>query len=277
MRNFVLSVCFAFSIIGSCLLVRADLPTMFAVKLSFELKNGSKVSGFFPAGAYGGCRYSKERKQYLTQNPSSSGEAEIELGKYLMGNIRDLWSSEVLDIYRNIYKLNYLPVNKKKRHCGEGEYANDCQSTGRISFVGVLKSEGTQVKASSIKNIKVESCQDFPGEVAPTVELQNNTELELLKTPAKAFYTVEHFPEGNVSLISYNDKFDTPEKLKLLLKDFLKNNLSEKLYKSGESCPWNDEKHAEECWWDGIYSREKEFKKKYSQQNIILLIYHVTD
>lgn len=78
----------------------------------------------------------------------------------------------------------------------------------------------------------------------------------------------EVYPEGVVSLISYNPKFASFNKLDKLLSEF-----SEKY----PAFPDTHEPATGSLMLFSIYEHEKEFRKDFLPKGVLLLVYHVPD
>lgn len=163
-------------------------------------------------------------------------------------------SSRTIRVYKEIHALNYSPKRKKDMKCDEIE---------RNSFLGVLDSDVVEIEKSRIGNVRVTGFRE--GDIAPLLVLKRD-ELEWLRNPAKALFSVENYPEGVVALISYNDDYNTPEKLETLLRGFIDT-------KKSLSIP------ADAGWWYPIYdaSSEQEFRKSFLPGDVLMLLYHVSD
>lgn len=250
---------FTLLVIGNSLCY-ADIPITYVVNSELELSNGTKISGFLESGGYGGCKYSKKEKQWKIFVFESDSGKEVSLTdeyffKHFIQNKNELFS-----IYRKIYNLSYLPKSRNKI-ISEAS----AQDFMRTSFTGVLDSEEVKINPLLVKSARVLKCKEL--NVAPVVIL-NKEELDLLMKPSNAFFSVEHYPDGNVSLISYNSQWDTPDKLQTLLKEFIAKQKPVKRPEDYDEDPY---------YWYPIYVYEDEFRQQFLPKKIVLLIYHVTD
>ncbi len=157
-----------------------------------------------------------------------------------------------LEVHPEIFSLDYFPRS-------DDRIFTDCE--GRIARSGFLASDTIKVEKSLIKDVRVFGCRT--GNVPPLLSLVPD-ELELLRKPAEAMFTVEEYPAGVVSLISYNKEYSSPKALENLLRKFV----------SGRKA--NEEDGAKE-WWAPIYSGEEEFREYVLPDDVLLFIYHVAD
>jgi hypothetical protein len=229
----------------------ASLPSTLMVKCELELKGGEKVEAWLPYYTDGECRFLEAEGVYEIE--PEGGERVKLTERYVFDNLLPLlWGDEGRErAYRRLFRLHYLP-ERADRAAYEQEV--------RISFAGVLAAEEVWLPWSKdgIDRVRVLECVEL--NIAPVVVLDRQ-ELALLKKPALAFFSVEQYPEGNVSLMSYNPRYDTPAKLESLLRRFVEG-----------KPPVGD---AE--WWSPIYKAKYDFVDEYLPQDIVLLIYSVTD
>ncbi len=223
----------------------ASLATTLAVKCELELSGGQRVSGFVEWGADAGCK-----------------DPELTDAKFLK-SVRTLWdesSPKTLTVYTSVYPLRYRPKSPGK----VGGHILEA----RVSFLGFLGSEARELDRRSIVKAHIRECVESSG-VAPILVL-NKKEIDLLRKPAEAWFSEECYPAGNVSLISYNKKWDTAAKLGSLLKEFVKTVGTGRNY-----C----EDPGPDAFWSPIFidGAESKFKRAYDAQNVLLLIYHVQD
>jgi hypothetical protein len=115
--------------------------------------------------------------------------------------------------------------------------------------------------------MSVLSCQHL-NQVAPILDFISDKEASRLSSPALAMFTDEVYPQGVVSLISYNPKFGSFYKLDKLLSEF-----SEKY----PAFPETNEPATGSSRLFSIYEHEKEFRKDFLPEGVILLVYHVAD
>lgn len=238
----------------------ASLPNLFFIECELELKNGSKVTGFLEAWD-DGCEYSKEKKAYIIDDYGGEGKLLLTDDYLLKRYLHKEDGPSSIEIYKEIHELHYLPKLKSK--------INDDTYIPRISSVGIRDSDVIEINNNMIRKAHVIKCIILKDEVFADPLILNKRELEALEKPAKAFFSVENYPDGVVSLISYNPDWDTPDKLKSLLKKFINTKKFVKL-------DYGEDPNA---WWNPIYKEEdeKEFRQQYLPKDIILLIYHVQD
>lgn len=163
-------------------------------------------------------------------------------------------SRKALDIYRNIHRLKYLPERKENA-------AGD--AIERIARFGSTASDTIGLAWADIRSVRILDL--IEGDIAPIIEV-SSAEAAMLEKPSLACYAVERYPEGVVSLISYNGAYTSPGQLETLLRSFLKG-------KTTDTAP------ADAEWWYPVYDAaiEREFRAKALPDKVILLIYHVPD
>jgi len=159
-----------------------------------------------------------------------------------------------IHIYRAIHNLAYKPDLDRNVLCDQLE---------RNSFMGALDTDFVEIEKNKLKSVRVFDVKE--GGIAPLMVLKQD-ELERLEQPAKAFFSVENFPEGVVALVSYSDEYSTPQKLEALLKGFANSRKSAEI-------------PADAGWWYPIYEKgaEQEFRQTVLPRDVILLMYHVQD
>ncbi|MFW2331630.1 MAG: hypothetical protein ACN4E2_04975 [Nitrospinota bacterium] len=200
---------------------------------------------------YGGCQFNEKTKKAFSMGLSEDKPVELS-SKQVLKNALPRYGE--IFLYSGLTKLNYLPRQLSKRKIEAG-------GIDRMAFYAAAKESTKRVKTSDITNIKVTSCQNIG--TAPIITVASS-EIERLKGASVAILSVEHYPEGVVSLVSYNKDYDTPGKLEKLLKDYVKKKHTA-------------DKPKTSSWWYPIYDNEKEFRDKKLPKDVILLIYHVTD
>lgn len=159
-----------------------------------------------------------------------------------------------IGIFKEIHSLQYKPARVENISCDQIE---------RNSFMGARDTDYVEIDTSRLKGVRVLDVRE--GGIAPLLVLKAD-ELERLKKPALAFFSVENFPEGMVSLVSYSVKYSTPQKLEALLKQFASSRKSTEI-------------PADAGWWYPIYEKgaEQEFRQTVLPKDVILLMYHVQD
>ncbi|HOY67633.1 MAG TPA: SH3 domain-containing protein [Candidatus Ozemobacteraceae bacterium] len=159
-----------------------------------------------------------------------------------------------LNIYREIHRLCYLP--------GDTSHAGG-DAIDRNARFGYIASDLVELAWSDIRSARLHEI--IEGDITPIIDL-GSAATDLLKKPSLACFSVERYPEGVVSLISYNDAYTNPGQLEELLRSFL----------AGKTLP-QAPKDAE--WWFPIYDAavEREFRSRILPENVMLLIFHVPD
>lgn len=159
-----------------------------------------------------------------------------------------------IGVFREIHELRYKPELEQNILCDQIE---------RNSFLGALDTDFVEIEKSKLTRVRVLDVRE--GGIAPLLVLKKD-ELERLRNPAKALFSVENFPEGVVALVSYSDNYSTPQKLEALLKSFAGSRKSSEI-------------PADVGWWYPIYEKgaEQEFRQTVLPRETVLLMYQVQD
>ena len=243
---------------STCALASLSEPTIIKVEATY--KNSKKQVGYIETWYDINCQPSKNSKtsglevdEYEPNRETWKKLKRTDLIKLLRSPDKKIY------VYQKIIKLNYFPEASKKQLRSSNEELRLSQ--------WAWSSEHQVVETKNIVKLSVLSCHHL-NQVAPILDFISDKEAKRLSSPALAMFTDEVYPEGVVSLISYNPKFDSFDKLDKLLSEF-----SEK-YPAFPDTPQPD---TGSLRLFSIYQHEKEFRKDFLPEGVILLIYHIQD
>jgi hypothetical protein len=231
----------------------ASLPPTTLVQVEIETAKNGKIAGFIKYNTENGCMYddvdTNRQFPYLMEYYPS--ERKIDLKEE--GAFQSILAERGKDLtfYGRIYKLGYL---------------DDIENNLRATHAAYAPEDKYEILLDEIAGMTVLSCGNYG--IAPLVSMPRE-QAEKMKKRALAVWSDEVYPEGNVTIASYNKDFATVESLASLLREAVKGTKPP----DGET-PMGDGYP----WWYGIYDRNIQDKLKASlPENVFFLTYHVQD